>query len=163
MRPWVPGVAPNSPPLRQQCRRDFNPADSPVSGRALAAAEADSTLPASFADVREIYFRSVAKGGQIWGSYDFKDAEGHTVVMEVEIDGQVVDLGQLMRNGSGALPYAGFCQDLLAPEWVNCTAIQHDDYDALWLGDAGLSPVAWPYELPIHFLDPPAADGLVKR
>ena len=115
-------------------------------------------LPDSFATVREVYFRVVQKGTQLWGSFDYKNADNQTIVAPL-MPG--VDLTAILRNGTSGEDYAGICQNFGSDEWVECTAINYRDYDDLWVGDSNLPGVGPDFGLEVDFSDPPGI-GVTK-
>ena len=103
--------------------------------------------PDNFEQVREIYLRAVQKGDEIWGSFDFKNAEGQTI----SSSSNGFDTGMILRNGFSDIDYAGICQNLGSEDLKECETILYTDYDQFWIGDELFEGVGVEYELPVSF------------
>ena len=92
-----------------------------------SAARTFGTDPATNArNFRQIYFRAVQKGGQIWGRFIFRD--GAAAQITTYTVGNTNDLA-----GYGA--EAGFCYNLGVEAAVPCTDVNYLDYASLWQGE----------------------------
>ena len=125
--------------------------------------ESNAASHPNFHTVREVYFRTVQKGSQIWGSFDFKNAENQTIESPIEVSGFPFDLTNIMRNGRTNIPYQGICQNLGSDEWVDCVDINYKDYDSIWLMDENISEVDADFDLPIDFGEAPTTVGITKE
>lgn len=119
-------------------------------------------LPASFRDVRKIYFRLVQKGRQIWGSMDYEDQSGRTISASYPVGSASIDVTKVLRDGFTGESYAGVCQDLGTSEITNCRDIDGADYVDTWVGDGAFTEVDADYKFPINFGAAPTQDGFVK-
>ncbi|MFK7826974.1 MAG: hypothetical protein AB8G05_22720 [Oligoflexales bacterium] len=124
--------------------------------------ESNAAAHQDFHTVREVYFRTVQKGSQIWGSFDFKNSDNLTIESIIDVSGFPIDLTKMMRNGSSDIPYQGICQNLGSDEWVDCVDINYQDYNSLWLEDANVSAIGPNFELSIDFGAPPEKVGITK-
>lgn len=116
-------------------------------------------LPAEFLAIREIYFRTVQKGTQIWGSFDLKDENGKTI--SSIIDGS--DLPRVLRDGLAGAAYSGVCQNLGTAVFGDCRDINYHDYDTMWVGAEKFETVGADFVLKTDFSGAPTADGLVTK
>lgn len=107
----------------------------------------DSSVPVNFDQVRTIYIRAVQKGSELWGSFDFQDENGATIISPLGD----IDLARLLRDGFSNNDYAGICQQIGSDELIACEDIDYLDYQDYWLGDTNFEGVAVDYSLPIDF------------
>ena len=129
---------------------------------AMAAAvfNADKTnMPANFDQIREIYVRLIQSGDELWGSVDFRNEEGTTIVSPLESTQE--DLGQIAKNGEEGEPGSGLCQKLGTDTWGSCAVVDYQDYESIWQGDASFDAVDTDTVLSISFGEPPQ-DGIVQ-
>lgn len=103
-------------------------------------------LDPSFGNTREIYFRTVQKGQQVWGSFDFKDAEGKTIV---PVNGSI-DLAKIVRDGTGGISYSGVCENFGTQAFADCKDIEYRAFDGVWNGDSAFERFE-SYPLPQDF------------
>lgn len=126
--------------------------------------DSNKTLPPEITSVTECYFRIVQQGRQIWGSFDFKGADGNTISMPTTIGGVTFDMAQVLRDGSGGVPHAGVCENLGVNRFVACTDIRYSDYDSVWIGDDKFTGVPVDYAFPTGLFDgAPSKDGLLTK
>ena len=64
-----------------------------------------------FLDVREIYFRTIKQGDELWGSFDFKDEANATPSLSISpINGVTVEFGPILRDGTTGEDYVNLLQ-----------------------------------------------------
>lgn len=160
----IPGVT-----LRILADTRENPSFVIIEGKFSYPAEVAEKLfasangsPESFKKIREIYVRSVQKGTQIWGTFDFKDETGATIQTPMITENGVVDFTKVLKDGVTNAPYSGVCQNRGTDAQVACTEINYTDYAGVWKGDAAIAPVLPEFDITIDFSNPPVADGIVQ-
>jgi len=76
--------------------------------------------------LRYIDFKTVKKGSQVWGQFEFTDENDAAFPWTIGTGAGAVDI--LAKFAAAE----GICQNLDSDEWVTCTDITYGDYDALW-------------------------------
>ncbi|MFK7826972.1 MAG: hypothetical protein AB8G05_22710 [Oligoflexales bacterium] len=109
-------------------------------------------------DTREIYFRTVVKPEQIWGTIDFKDETSARITGSNAVN-VVLDL---LRDGPSETPYTGVCQNQGSGNIAPCDQIDYLEYNLLWSTDELFAASPFEYDLGIDFTDIPEEQGLKK-
>jgi hypothetical protein len=127
--------APNGMHIRIMTDDKLAPTFYMLEGRYMYRAEKVGHLPAFLQATREIYFRAVQQDGQIWGQFEFRDADGALVAGE-----------NALQNLILAAVQQGQCKSISDGSDVTCTAVDPAQYASLWQGreamdDMSTSPV----------------------
>ena len=113
-------------------------------------------------DTRDIYFRTVRSGDELWGSFDFKNADDETLDLSVSpINGVTIDFGPILRDGTSGEDYAGICQNFGSDEQVECSNIDGSSYATLWQSDEATNGPT-EYQIPVPMDDVPVK-GLILQ
>lgn len=135
--------------------------DSVIAQAFWSADEISQSFP-SILEVREIYFRTVKHGSNLWGSFDFKDADGQTVDLSIEVqNGISIDFASILKDGNSGEDYAGVCQLLGSEEQVDCQSIDYLAYTGLWYGDEAINGSLDEYQIPVDMTSLPEDYGVV--
>jgi hypothetical protein len=106
---------------------------------------------AELAKLRNVYFQTVQRGGQIWGKFTFLDEAGQSLSCDL---GGGVDPFALMARADG------ICQNVGSDRWVPCTEVDYTKYVGLWQGEDAFATVT---ESPVSedtWANPPTERGL---
>jgi hypothetical protein len=118
----------------------------------------------NFLETREIYFRTVQKAGQLWGSFDFRNAEGKTIeAMATDENGKQVDVSAVMKNGTLNQEFGGFCVNLGSDDLTACRDIDPSKYEGMWVKDAGMPALTDDFKIDADFSGAPTKPGILTK
>jgi hypothetical protein len=127
-------------------------------------ATAESEVSKSLLATREIYFRTVQKGGQLWGSFDFRNSDGKTIeAITTDANGKKLDLSALIKNGALNQNFAGFCANLGSSDLTACRDIDPSKYEKIWVTDSGMPVLSDDFKIDESFSATPSKSGIITK